>query len=203
MLSRLRAILPIALAFGLFLMYVPGEALAEDGVHYTWFPSAYTSYYWRGGYTPASSYGVQVYDDGYLQSVNSPFTGLTVYAETNNFTNPTYYFEDEIITPLWYLPPANATIDVVWVTAQFATTSPQQFQFRLSTDDKASWDLSAIYYDYPTGSINWNVTSLYVWTPAMLNSTDLWVLCCNDHRYRNYALSGLSGHCRILGWMGR
>ena len=175
MLPRLSILSAVAVSFCLFAMFVPSDALAEDGVHYTWFPSSYTSYYWKSGYTPASAYGVQVYDDGYVQSVNSPYTGFTVYAETNNFTNPTYYFEDEVITPLWYLPPANATVNAVWLTAQFTTTSPLQFQFRLSIDDKANWDLSSTYYSYPIGSINWNVTTLYTWTPAMLNTTDLWV----------------------------
>lgn len=172
---RLRTIIPMALAFCLLMMYVPGEALAEDGVHYTWMPSSYTSYYWKSGYVASSSYGIQVYGDAYKQSVNSPYTGFTVYAETNNFTNPTYYFETEVITPLSYLPPDNATVNAVWLTAQFTTTCPLQLQFRLSTDNKASWDFSAIYYSYPIGSIYWNVTSLYAWTPAMLNTTDLWV----------------------------
>lgn len=172
---HIRTLLILGLTFGLFALYVPTGALAEDGVHYTWFPSSYISYYWKSGYTPGPAYGIQVYDDSYTQSVNSPYTGFPVYAETNNFTNPTYYFESEVITALWYLPPDNATVIAVWLTAQFTTTVPEDFQFRLSTDNKASWDLSSIYYDYPTGSINWNVTSLYAWTPAMLNTTDLWV----------------------------
>jgi len=174
-----------------FLVLISGQAEAAVTYKASYMPSAYDSNIWYNyptyQTTPVRCHQAEHFFDGSMKDLYS--SAVSVYVETNNFTNPDYPFDDFVAwlialfgpgyvnytwggsfgTPV----PANATIYIVQIVAAFPSNSPP-LRFYYSINDKVSWNQSG---DFPASatSVIWNATAMETWTPAMLNSGDTWV----------------------------
>ena len=162
---------------------VPHHATADT---FTWWatvcPSASNSTYeWYYGHyhsTPVEATEVEVdLDSDYWDLYATVASSCHVF-ETNDFTNNDTWLdhgESEYYTPVGYMPPTDATIISVNVMVRFTTYRPM-LQLSFSTNNGSSWTTSGTYAESANpylGIIQWNVTNLVSWTPALLNSTDL------------------------------
>lgn len=175
---------------GLMVTQTKNAAATEYGYFLSSAPSAVNSSYWTTYFdytwppgwettTPVEAPEVEVARDSNTTDLYTLNSLTYRYVETNDF-NGEYWVdpgESDYATPVSYLPPEDAYIVTVNVLVMFTANRPQM-TLHLSTDDKDTWDSSTTIVESSNpylAVVNWNVTSLRAWTPAMINTTDTWV----------------------------
>ena len=185
-------------SFGV-LFFATDEAVATTFYYGTTNASAYNSSYWRTyarySTSPVSLYEAQVSNDTYTEDLYT--TASLSYVETNDFTNPTYYFDptDMFIggRPMDIMPPDNgtATVDYVWVSVRFVGAIPPCYLY-FSPNDKSTWHTSS-YLTGKGSTYYWDVTSVITWNATVLNSNELWA------KMKAYPVSGIHYYIDYIG----
>ena len=174
------------------------DAEAYEGTYYTYRPSSNNSTIYRIGQTPGAAYGSQLLWDGYTTDF-SHTSDAWWYLETSDFNNPEWYGEEEYGWQgfIGDMPPDNATIVSVSLIAFFVTYQPF-LQFFISANDEVFNE----QFDVGFGTLSWNVTALYDWTPQMLsNETTAITLVMYTEANLNYRVSYLGfGTIHWTGW---
>jgi len=167
------------------LMLIPAPAAAEITYFYTAAPTAYNGTTWtvypRYSTSAVDTDSVKAFNDESYHTVYTSTSGIYKWAKTNDFTNTGDWYVDTEGDPFWttvsHMPPDDATIEQVYVVIVFEAYRPDTTLY-FSTDDDYSYNNSGVlsgsmspYY----GTRLWDVTALADWTPALLNSTDVWL----------------------------
>lgn len=167
------------------LMLLPTPAAAEITYFYTAAPTAYNGTTWtqypRYSTTHIDTDSIKAFNDGSSQTISISTSGIYKWAMTNDFTNTEDWYVETEGDPYWttvsHMPPDNATIEQVYVVVVFETYRPDSYMY-LSTNNGTSYQNSGLL----TGSLSpyygtrlWDVTDLVDWTPALLNSTWVWL----------------------------
>ena len=176
-----RALSVIALGFVMLvpvMMVVPEPAIAAGTTtFYTHCASAKNSTYWS--IYPKYSTGVtvvpqvEIANEAMHKTIST--TALTVYVETNDFTEDEWYHATYIPDEYYSgeMPPDNATLLSVYMEIRFSWSHPELTPY-FSINDKGSWGTGSTYPESTTNTIVWNITDAAAWTPAMLRSDDTW-----------------------------
>jgi hypothetical protein len=166
------------------MAFVPANVSAVDETFWSSAsPPSHNCSYWTvyPRYTGSTTEqdGPKVSSDGDTLDLYTSSTGLHRWVKTNDFTNITEWIDpggSEYIMPVGFMPPTDATITVVYLSASFTQYRPKM-ELSFSVDNEGNWTESGSISEYTGlfyGTWNWNITSLATWTPALLNSTDLW-----------------------------
>lgn len=173
----------LMLSMGCFLITPTTVSATELTFWSSASPPAYNCSYWT--VYPRYSTGVtevegpKVNNDLVTQDLYGS-TGVYKWVKTNDFTDIGSWVDPEsnssYIEPVAWMPPSDATITSVLVSASFTNYRPDMV-LSFSVNNGSSWTSSSIISGSTEpfmGQWSWNVTTLATWTPALLNSTDVW-----------------------------
>lgn len=161
-------------------------ASADDTYWITLCPAASNSTYrWSYGhyqYTEDEKTEVEVALDGSVDDMYFGLDGVAVRYDTNDFTHNDSWLEfsewdDDNHTQTGDMPPDNATIENVYVVARLAYYAPDAY-LAYSLNNGSDYEQSSLITSPYLGMMpyilmTWDVTELEVWTPQMLNTSDL------------------------------
>ncbi len=182
----LKALIMASLLIGSAVVFIPDNASAASSYYWSYLPSANNAtlekVYKRYTYGPVVENGIRIKNDSdYLviheTTVAEGYPLITLTSD--DFTEDTWYayadpVPDGIVSTM---PWDNGTVTIIDVRIQITISYPNPaFSVTYSLDGGSTWGTPiSIAAGVFWGSYLLEVTDEEVWTPAMLNSTDLMV----------------------------
>jgi len=165
------------------LTVLPGESQAATTYWVTLrapsHNSTYDLYYYKYHADLSPLEAAQVHNDSEVEDLWGSVSYIHEVT-TNDFTN-TSEWVDPGSPPEWtlvgYMPVPTATIATVYLSVRFTTDSMPEMELAFSINNGTDWtESSTIPATTSSSDYQWDITELEDWTPAILNSTDLWAM---------------------------